>query len=46
MYIERVICHVIGSEKTTLWRKILKYIFLHSAKVTSVLSILQFVSGA
>ena len=41
-----IIYMVTGSEKTTLMAQNKKCIFLRSAKVTSVLSSLQFVSGA
>ena len=37
--------YVIGSEKTTIMAQNLKMYILCEAKVTSVLSILQFVSG-
>ena len=45
IYDTRYVCiYVIGSEKTTLIAQNLS-VFLCRAKVTSVLSILQFVSG-
>ena len=44
--VEKLLQNVIGSEKTTLIAQNLKIYILCRAKVTSVLSILQLVSGA